>query len=80
MTNATTQKKLIVRGGDGGWPWLMLPADQLPQVLPLFEENGVKFIVSEWRVSLDQEPEYATVRFVRSGDAEAIQRLLDRAP
>lgn len=79
MTDVETQDQLkISTDGDAG-PYLMLPLQQLDDVLRLLKTHGVTFSVDDDAILLDGRPAIAIVNFGRDTDPRQLQRLLDAA-
>ena len=79
MTDTETRERLVVVGGNGADPYLMLPLDQLEEVLRLLDRNGVEYAVAEDAIQLDGHPVIATIDFGRRSDLQYLQDLLDGA-
>ena len=79
MTDVETQDRLkISTGGDAG-PYLMLPLQQLEDVLRLLKTHNVTFSVEDDAMQLDGRPAIAIVNFGRDTDPGQLQQLLDAA-
>lgn len=80
MKDATTKKPLSVAAEGSAGPYIMVSVAQLEDLKRLLESNRVRYWVEEDVISFDGEPEVAVVDLGQSGDAQAVQKLLDAAP
>jgi hypothetical protein len=77
MKDATTKQPLYVSTDGTAGPYIMLPDTQLDELCRILDRHGVRYSVDEDVISLDGEPEVATVNLGRGGDAEGVQKILD---
>ena len=79
MTDMLTKQRLNVAMDEKTGPYLMVPFEQLDELRDLLDRNRVRYYVDEYIITFNDEPEIATVRLGRGGDADAMQRILDGA-
>lgn len=79
MIDSMTKKPIRVSTDGTAGPYVMVPVDQLEELRRVLDAGGVRYTIDEDVISLDGEPEVAVVDLGRAADAEAVQRLLDRA-
>ncbi len=77
MKDATTKQLLYVSTDGTAGPYIMLPDAQLDEVCHILNSHGIRFSVDENVISLDGEPEVATINLGRGGDAKGVQQILD---
>ncbi len=77
MIDAITNKRLRVEAEEDVPPTLDLPVSQLDEVRRLLDKHGIRYWVHEQVISFDGGPEEALINFGHSGDAKAIQAILD---
>lgn len=76
MIDVTTEEPLQVRDSAGG-PLMDVPVRQLEEIQGLLDKHSIRYWVDEDYLSWNGGPEMTIVYFGRSGDAKAIQSLLD---
>lgn len=77
MTDTSTQRPLQVSTESTAGPYMDVPVSQLDEVERLLKQAGIFYWVNDNLISIDGGPEIATVNFGRSGDAAAVQAILD---
>ncbi len=77
MTDVTTQRPLRVSTESTAEPYIDLPVSQLADVCRLLDDQGIKYWVDEYAVSLDGGPETTMINLGHAGNAAAVQILLD---
>ena len=77
MIDSVTRKPLRVETYDPELPYLVVPAEQLRNVLRLFDQNRVRYEVDEETLSMDDGPPMSFVDLARGTNPDEVQRLLD---
>ena len=77
MTDVTTQKPLCVSTDGTAGPYIMVPVSQLDEVRRLLNGRRIGYWVDENAISLNGAPEVTVINLGRSGDAAAVQAILD---
>lgn len=78
MVDVTTNKPLRVLTSTAG-PYIEVPVSQLAEIQRILDSHGIRYWVDQVAISLDEGPETTVINLGRSGDAAAIQAILDRA-
>ena len=79
MTDATTHQPLRVSTDGTAGPYIMVPMSQLDEVKRLLDDRCVRYWVEENAISWSGSPYIAVVNLGRTGDADAVQSILDAA-
>ena len=79
MKDATLKQALHVSTDGTAGPYIMVPETQLDELCRVLDRYDVHYSVEENVISLDGEPEVATLNLGRGGDADGVQKILDRA-
>lgn len=79
MTDVTTQQPLQVLTDGTAGPYLTVPLSQLDEIKILLDSRRIRYWVEENAISLDGSPYVAVVNLGRTGDAAAVQSILDAA-
>lgn len=79
MTDAATQKPLVVSTDGTAGPYIMTPVSRLDSIRRLLDAHNVSYWVQEEAISFNGAPAIAVVNLGRSGEAAAVQGILDRA-
>lgn len=77
MTDAATQKPIVVSTDGTAGPYIMTPLSQLDKLRRLLESHDVYYWVEEEAISFNGAPAIAVVDLGRGGDAAAVQKILD---
>jgi hypothetical protein len=77
MKDAMTKQPLYVSTDGTAGPYIMVPVTQLDELRQILDRQGIRYSVDEDAISLDGEPEVATVNLGRGGDAKGVQKILD---
>ncbi len=79
MTDTTTKTRLRVSTDSTVGPYIQLPVSQLDEVRQLLDSHNIGYSVDEDFISFNGGPEKAVIDLGRSGDAAAVQTILDSA-
>ena len=77
MIDSEMQTKVEVLTEGGGYPNLMIPLSQLPEVSDILKRHGIPFWVAQDAIQIDDKPIIAFVNFAVDADAALIQAVLD---
>ena len=75
MIDASTRRPLRVQTSAGAGPYIMLRLDQLGEVTPLLDNEGIKYWVDDEAISIDGRPAMTVINLSRNTAPEAVQRL-----
>jgi hypothetical protein len=79
MIDQETQAQLLISTDEDSGPYLMVPRQQLPEVLTVLRRHAVAHSVDDDAIQFDGKPVIVVVNFGRGADAARLQRLLDEA-
>jgi hypothetical protein len=79
MIDEMTKKPMRVDSDTVAGPFLMLPLSQLERVRELLDQNGIYYWPDSTAISLFNKPPRIVINFGRTGDANRIQAILDKA-
>ena len=79
MTHAVTNKPLKVSTDYPRRPIIDLPESQLAEVQRLLDENGIRYWVSDSRISFNGGPYMAKIKLWKAEEAAKAQAVLDAA-
>jgi len=77
MKDSMTKQPLYVSTDGTAGPYIMVPDAQVDELCRILDRHGVRYSVDENVISLDGEPEVATINLGRGGDAKGVQKILD---
>ncbi len=77
MGSTVIERPFRVSTTGGAGPYVSLPYSRIDELLGILKKREIRHWVDEYVISLNGEPEVATVEFGRDADAEKIQVLLD---
>lgn len=80
MIDALTGKRMEVSNVGKEWPYIRLAYSQVPEVLKLLEECGIRHWLGENVISWEDGPQVARIRLGRDGDGAGAQAALDGVP
>lgn len=80
MIDTATNKPLRVLTNGKAGPHLWLPFGRLDEIRRLLDARGIGYEVDEDVFSFNGGPEITVVHLGRSGDAVAVQAILDGVP
>lgn len=79
MIDIETQERMTVHTEGTAGPYIMVPLDQLDNVLNVLTQAGIGHSVSADAIQLDGRPVIAVVDFGKAADPRRIQTVLDAA-
>ncbi|WP_435011285.1 hypothetical protein P12x_002592 [Tundrisphaera lichenicola] len=77
MIDQMTRKPLCVSTDGTAGPYIMVPLSQLPELRQLLDDHGILHLVEEDAISMNGEPEIATIDLGREVDVSAVQEIID---